>query len=59
MANDGTDTNSSGIFMVFGEVELAPNYTVFGTLSEEGLKVIDDSARARQAVGITGVDIED
>ncbi|MFF5988752.1 peptidylprolyl isomerase [Prauserella flavalba] len=45
MANSGPDTNGSQFFMVFGEAPLSPDYTVFGTISDEGLKVIDDVAR--------------
>lgn len=45
MANSGADTNGSQFFMVFGEAPLPPKYTVFGTISAEGLKVIDDVAR--------------
>jgi peptidyl-prolyl cis-trans isomerase B (cyclophilin B) len=46
MANSGPNTNGSQFFMVFGEAPLSPDYTVFGTISEEGLKVIDGIARA-------------
>ncbi|MER5390623.1 peptidylprolyl isomerase [Saccharopolyspora sp. NPDC002686] len=46
MANAGPNTNGSQFFMVFGEAPLSPDYTVFGTISEDGLKVIDDVARA-------------
>ncbi|RKT86557.1 peptidyl-prolyl cis-trans isomerase B (cyclophilin B) [Saccharopolyspora antimicrobica] len=46
MANSGPNTNGSQFFMVFGEAPLSPDYTVFGTITEEGLKVIDDIARA-------------
>ncbi|GAA2802421.1 peptidylprolyl isomerase [Saccharopolyspora taberi] len=46
MANSGPNTNGSQFFMVFGEAPLSPDYTVFGTISEDGLKVIDDIARA-------------
>ncbi|GAA4618546.1 peptidylprolyl isomerase [Saccharopolyspora hordei] len=46
MANAGPNTNGSQFFMVFGEAPLSPDYTVFGTISEEGLQVIDDVARA-------------
>ncbi|GAA0522052.1 peptidylprolyl isomerase [Saccharopolyspora subtropica] len=46
MANAGPNTNGSQFFMVFGEAPLSPDYTVFGTISEEGLKVIDGIARA-------------
>ena len=46
MANSGPNTNGSQFFMVFGDAQLSPDYTVFGTISPEGLKVIDDVARA-------------
>ncbi|MFC6090829.1 peptidylprolyl isomerase [Saccharothrix lopnurensis] len=52
MANAGTDeqtkkgTNGSQFFIVFGEAQLPPDYTVFGSLDEEGLKLVDDVARA-------------
>ncbi|MEV0087903.1 peptidylprolyl isomerase [Saccharopolyspora sp. NPDC050642] len=46
MANAGPNTNGSQFFMVFGEAPLSPDYTVFGTISEDGLKVIDGIARA-------------
>ncbi|OLR94880.1 peptidylprolyl isomerase [Actinokineospora bangkokensis] len=44
MANSGANTNGSQFFMVYGAAELPPNYTVFGTISEDGLKVIDEIA---------------
>lgn len=46
MANSGKNTNGSQFFMVFGKAQLPPNYTVFGTISESGLQVIDKIARA-------------
>ncbi|MCP2253947.1 peptidyl-prolyl cis-trans isomerase B (cyclophilin B) [Prauserella aidingensis] len=47
MANAGPDTNGSQFFMVYGEASaLPPNYTVFGTISDEGLKVLDKVAKA-------------
>ncbi|QGK69638.1 peptidylprolyl isomerase [Allosaccharopolyspora coralli] len=46
MANSGPDTNGSQFFMVFGEAPLPPDYTVFGTISADGLKVIDEIAKA-------------
>lgn len=46
MANAGPNTNGSQFFMVFGDAPLSPDYTVFGTISEEGLQVIDGIARA-------------
>ncbi|WP_433869433.1 peptidylprolyl isomerase [Saccharopolyspora sp. CA-218241] len=45
MANSGANTNGSQFFMVYGEAPLPPDYTVFGTISEEGLQVIDEVAR--------------
>ncbi|OQO94924.1 peptidylprolyl isomerase [Saccharomonospora piscinae] len=46
MANSGPDTNGSQFFMVFGEAPLPPDYTVFGTIDDAGLEVIDEIARA-------------
>ena len=46
MANSGPNTNGSQFFLVYGDAQLDPSYTVFGTISESGLKVIDDIARA-------------
>ncbi|MBK1788098.1 peptidylprolyl isomerase [Prauserella cavernicola] len=45
MANSGPDTNGSQFFMVFGDAPLTPDYTVFGTIDDAGLKVIDEVAR--------------
>lgn len=41
------DPNSGGsqFFMVFGEAELPPEYTVFGSISDAGLQVLDKVAR--------------
>ena len=41
MANAGPDTNGSQFFLVFRDSQFAPNYTVFGTIDEAGLKTID------------------
>ncbi|MFI6099759.1 peptidylprolyl isomerase [Lentzea sp. NPDC051213] len=53
MANAGPDktdpkkgTNGSQFFIVYGSAELSPDYTVFGSIGEAGLKIIDDIARA-------------
>ncbi len=47
MANTGQpNSGGSQFFMVFGEAQLPPNYTVFGTISDEGLQVLDEVARA-------------
>lgn len=44
MANAGPDTNGSQFFLVTGESILRPNYTVFGWIDEEGLRVLDEIA---------------
>jgi peptidyl-prolyl cis-trans isomerase B (cyclophilin B) len=42
------DPNSGGsqFFMVYGTADLPPEYTAFGTISPEGLDVVDAIARA-------------
>jgi peptidyl-prolyl cis-trans isomerase B (cyclophilin B) len=45
MANSGPNTNGSQFFLVYGDAQLPPNYTVFGSISPEGLQVIDEIAR--------------
>lgn len=46
MANAGPDTNGSQFFLVFGDSQLPPNYTVFGTIDETGLATLDKIAAA-------------
>jgi peptidyl-prolyl cis-trans isomerase B (cyclophilin B) len=53
MANAGPDkadpakgTNGSQFFIVYGDAQLSPDYTVFGSIGEPGLKIVDDIARA-------------
>jgi peptidyl-prolyl cis-trans isomerase B (cyclophilin B) len=52
MANAGLDqatqkgTNGSQFFIVYGDAQLSPDYTVFGSLDEAGLKLVDEVARA-------------
>ncbi|NIJ11641.1 peptidyl-prolyl cis-trans isomerase B (cyclophilin B) [Saccharomonospora amisosensis] len=47
MANTGAPNTGGGqFFMVYGDAALSPDYTVFGTITDEGLKVIDKVARA-------------
>ena len=41
MANSGADTNGSQFFIVYKDSKLSPAYTVFGTVSAEGMKAID------------------
>ncbi|MCS7484183.1 peptidylprolyl isomerase [Umezawaea endophytica] len=46
MANAGPDTNGSQFFLVTSDSVLRPNYTVFGTIGEDGLKTLDKVAAA-------------
>ncbi|RMI30622.1 peptidylprolyl isomerase [Nocardia stercoris] len=39
-------TNGSQFFLVFGDSELPPNYTIFGTVDESGLSTLDKIAKA-------------
>ncbi|MGL4305426.1 MAG: peptidylprolyl isomerase [Mycobacteriaceae bacterium] len=41
MANSGLNTNGSQFFLVFGDSPLPPQYTIFGTIDEEGLATLD------------------
>ncbi|WP_082962387.1 protein kinase [Mycobacterium sp. E342] len=50
MATDGPNTNGSQFSLVFRDSELAPQSTVFGTITEAGLAVLDKIAQA----GIAG-----
>ncbi|MFJ1760004.1 peptidylprolyl isomerase [Amycolatopsis sp. NPDC088138] len=40
------NSGGSQFFMVYGDAELSPDYSVFGSISDEGLKVLDAVARA-------------
>ncbi|MGB3770326.1 MAG: peptidylprolyl isomerase [Rhodococcus sp. (in: high G+C Gram-positive bacteria)] len=46
MANAGADTNGSQFFLVYGDSQLPPNYTVFGTIDDAGLETLDKIAAA-------------
>ncbi|WP_414689029.1 peptidylprolyl isomerase [Mycobacterium sp.] len=50
MANSGPGTNGSQFFMVYRDSLLPPAYTVFGTINEAGLAVLDKIA----AAGVSG-----
>ncbi|MGZ4584246.1 MAG: protein kinase domain-containing protein [Mycobacterium sp.] len=50
MATDGPNTNGSQFSLVFRDSELDPQSTVFGTINEAGLAVLDKIAQA----GIAG-----
>jgi len=49
MANAGPDTNGSQFFLVYGDSQLPPDYTVFGEITG-GLEVLDAIA----AAGVSG-----
>lgn len=46
MANSGPDTNGSQFFLNYDDSPLAPDYTYFGQITEEGLAVLDEIAAA-------------
>jgi peptidyl-prolyl cis-trans isomerase B (cyclophilin B) len=50
MANAGPGTNGSQFFMVYRDSLLPPAYTVFGTINQAGLAVLDKIA----AGGVSG-----
>ena len=51
MANSGQGTDGSQFFLVYGDSQLQPDYTVFGTIDESGLGVLDQVASAGVADG--------
>ncbi|WP_375000266.1 peptidylprolyl isomerase [Aeromicrobium sp. CTD01-1L150] len=44
MANSGPDTNGSQFFLNYADSEFDPDYTLFGTIAPEGVKVLEDVA---------------
>lgn len=51
MANAGPGTNGSQFFLVYADTTLQPDYTVFGTMSPEGLAIVEKIAAAGAAGG--------
>lgn len=46
MANGGQpDSGGSQFFLIFGDVDIPPSYTVFGRIDDGGLRVLDKVAR--------------
>ncbi|MFI0942117.1 peptidylprolyl isomerase [Streptomyces sp. NPDC021020] len=54
MANSGPNTGGSQFFLVYKDSPLQPNYTPFGTLSADGLKVLNKIAGAGENSGGQG-----
>ncbi|SEP52485.1 peptidylprolyl isomerase [Amycolatopsis saalfeldensis] len=55
MANTGQpNTGGSQFFMVYGTAQLPATYTIFGSISDEGLKVLDQIAKT--GIGAVGQD---
>lgn len=44
MANSGPDTNGSQFFIVWADTQLAPDYTIFGSIDEASLAVVTSIA---------------
>jgi peptidyl-prolyl cis-trans isomerase B (cyclophilin B) len=53
MANAGPGTNGSQFFMVYGDSELPPNYTVFGKITS-GMDILESVAKAGVNGGSAG-----
>ncbi|WP_406231119.1 peptidylprolyl isomerase [Nocardia sp. NBC_01009] len=45
---DGGGTNGSQFFIVYGDSELPPQYTIFGTVDQDGLATLDKIAKGGQ-----------
>jgi peptidyl-prolyl cis-trans isomerase B (cyclophilin B) len=54
MANSGPNTGGSQFFLVFKDSPLQPNYTPFGTMSADGMKVLTKIAGAGENSGGQG-----
>ncbi|MFR4191075.1 MAG: peptidylprolyl isomerase, partial [Corynebacterium variabile] len=63
MANSGPDTNGSQFFLVDGDSQLTNDYTIFGSISEDGLatldKIIEENADANQESGGDGAPVNE
>ncbi len=53
MANSGPNTNGSQFFIVYKDTQLAPNYTIFGTVTK-GLDVVENVAKGGTSSGDDG-----
>ncbi|HKR50215.1 MAG TPA: peptidylprolyl isomerase [Pseudonocardiaceae bacterium] len=72
MANAGPNTGGSQFFLIYGDSQLPPDYTVFATISPDGIAVVEQIAKVgsdgslepspgggkpKQPITITSVDI--
>jgi len=51
MANAGPNTGGSQFFLVYKDTKLPPSYTPFGTFDAEGVKLVEEVAKAGVAGG--------
>ncbi|MET9955600.1 peptidylprolyl isomerase [Streptomyces sp. NPDC006339] len=51
MANAGPNTGGSQFFLVYKDTKLPPSYTPFGTFDADGLKLVEEVAKAGVAGG--------
>jgi peptidyl-prolyl cis-trans isomerase B (cyclophilin B) len=54
MANAGPETGGSQFFLVYGDSQLPPNYTVFGEVDDTGLATLDEIAAGGITPGFNG-----
>lgn len=54
MANAGPGTNGSQFFVVYGDTQLSPDYTVFGTIDAAAIALVEEVAAAGTSSGGDG-----
>ena len=52
MANAGADTNGSQFFFNYKDSALEPDYTIFGTVTEEGMATLEKISANGAAGGL-------
>lgn len=56
MANAGPETGGSQFFLVYGDSQLPPDYTVFGVIDDTGLATLDEIAAGGITPGYNGLE---